>query len=478
MDRIYLHSVLIVSLAVATCGCRKPPYSSPAALRDTNAYSMAIAPAAPPPVELALLEQTTASLDGETLVVTRPMRSGSTEPGDGFGHRLDRLGQGERLSGENAAFELVAISVNGASLSPMPTNQRANVALQFYSQGGKGLSREELMDLGFKEWQLTEYVDGSYSYSGDSYPKIKAWFGSRQHPPGYMTPVGLFDGATKQSLSGGYSYSQITADSFGSVELRPHAWHAVPLELVMDVELDGRCVVETNSEPGTIIAVPGGLVRLVGVWSGDARSWSSQNSSSSGTETMRISLRQRESQASAVAVFVTEPQGLAVHFDLCDEQGNSFEGNGGGTAGGIRVVGLRANAPEVKRVRLAVSTNHHRVLLTLPPVPNLPAGNQPVQNLFDVPVPMVKFQTEYQLRDYIGQLTQMKFAYFSAGNTMPTNVFPMVLTNVTAADLLALYQRHLTNNLMVAVDEKKLEIRVEPTPLERAKRWVRQKLRF
>ena len=66
-----------------------------------------------------------------------------------------------------------------------------------------------LKALGFKEWQLTEYVDGSQGWSGDSFPAIKVWFGCQESPPGYVTPVGLFDARTRQSLSGGYDFENM-----------------------------------------------------------------------------------------------------------------------------------------------------------------------------------------------------------------------------------------------------------------------------
>ena len=109
-------------------------------------------------------------------------------------------------------------------------------------------------------------------------------------------------------------------------------------------------------------------------------------------------------------------------------------------------------------------------------LPGLAPAGQPVQNLFDVTVPRATFQYEYQLRDFIGQVTEMKFVYPPGGDSMPTNLFPLAVTNATAAELMLFYQGHLTNSLRITVDESRQQIRCEPTPLEKVKRWVRQKL--
>jgi hypothetical protein len=88
----------------------------------------------------------------------------------------------------------------------------------------------------------------------------------------------------------------------------------------------------------------------------------------------------------------------------------------------------------------------------------------------------VNFGREYELREFVADLTQMKFSYPSIGDTMPTNLFPMTLTNVTPAEVLTLYRRNITNTFTVVVDAQKQEIRVEPTMFEKARRWVMQKL--
>ena len=329
--------------------------------------------------------------------------------------------------------------------------------------------------MGFREWQLTKYVSERISYIGETFPELKVWFGSKQRPPGYVVPIGCFDAQTKRSLVKGYSYSQVSRDSPGYVELRPRVWHAAPIEVVLDVQLHEKVVVQTNATAGMTVPVPGGLVRLVGIWDGEGNSWSSQGGTG-GMETMRVNLRQSKGETNAMAVFLTEPSGLAVQCELLNEKGKIAPGRSGSSSGSMRMVGLLGRAEDVKWMRFTVYTNHHRVVLRIPPIPNLPSAGQNVANLFETPIPLAVIDSEYELRELIGGLTQMEFRYPSFGYSIPTNVFPVTLTNATPADLMTFYRRNLTNNCTFVVDEKKQEIRFEPTLLEKARQWVKQKL--
>jgi hypothetical protein len=471
---LFFQLLLLGLLGLVIGGCERRPYSSPTALRDTNAYFKALSPAVPATINSSALDQITATLDGSAVVISRPVATGAVEPSDGFEHGLKRLAPGEKLEGKDATFELVALSVSGPGISPAPPNGERYVPVDFFAPDGSLLSKEQLKTLGFRDWHLKEYVgDGRRDY-WDSFPELKVWTGSSRRLPGYVRPVGLFDAYTKQSLVSGYSYSQVSSNDHGYVEVRPRAWHATPLDLMLDVELDGKVTIQTNATAGMNVPVPGGIVRLVGIWEGDRSSWSSQ--SGSGTETIRLTLSESKEKAKGMAVFAVEPTGLAIHYALLNEQGKDFGGGGGGTSGSLRMVGFEGRVQDVKWVRFTVYTNHQRVVLRLPPIPRLPGAKQNYANLFDVPVPLVNFGREYELREFVADLTQMKFSYPSIGDTMPTNLFPMTLTNVTPAEVLALYRRNITNTFTVVVDAQKQEIRVEPTMFEKARRWVMQKL--
>lgn len=475
-----LRSLALASAGLAMlllAGCNRPLHSSPTAQRDTNDYFKATSPQAPRAIDLQALDQITARIDGNTLIATMQSTTGD-DSNDGFEHPVRRLKPGEKLTGTDASFEFIAFSVSGPGISKLEkTNSHGHFPLEFFSPAGKLLSEPELKSLGLRDWDLTDSLD-RHGTINDAFPKLSLLFGSTQQPPGYYSPVGVFDARTKKSLVSGYSYSQIAKGSLGRTEVFPRAWHATPLEVLLDVQLDGKVIIETNVVEGLRVALPGGEVKLLGVWEGKSHSWGSRSGAAGTTSELRISLGASDREAESVALFATEPPKLAVHAEFLDEQGKVVDGGGGGTSGSFRLAGVRARVSEVKRVRFTTYTNHCRVALMLPPLPNLPAGNQNVADLFSVTAPEVQFEREYELRDFIGSLTQLRFAYPPGGDSIPTNQFPMSFTNVTPAQLLAEYRRHLTNGCTVIVDEAKQEIRVEPTLSEKVKRWIREKLQL
>lgn len=463
-------------VALAFTGCERAPHSSPTALRDTNAYFKAISPTAPRALDPQALDRVTVTLEGDALVATYPESPNANDESDGFSHVIEHVKPGQKLEGDGAQVEIVALTASGPGISKAPTNQDRSFPLDFFSPDGKPLSQEKLKNLGFQKWELLGYERDGYGNTDEMFPKLHVMLGSKKYRPGYYSVVGLFDARTKQSLVNGFGYSQIYSNSHGRVEVRPRAWHATPMELVLHVELDGRFAVETNPVPELRVAVPGGEVKLLGIWNGSSRS--SSTSSGSGQSTLRLDLHNSDKDPTAIAAFVTEPRQLAVHFELLDAHGEVLGGTGGGSLNAIHVVRLRGRPADVKLVRFTVFTNHHRVVLTLPPIPNLPAENQNVDNLFNVRIPRVKITREYQLRELLEGTTQMRFAHTSWQNGVPTNMFPMLRTNVTPAQLIAEYRQSLTNRCTVVVDGKKNEIRVEPTRLEKIKQWLKLKLRY
>ena len=463
----------LIAFAMLLSACNRAPLSNPTALRSTNDYAKAVSPISRGSLNAKAFDQISITQEGESLVVTLPS-SGGDDLNDGFEHVVKYLKTGEKLEGNGASFEVVALAATGPGISRTATNQEKAVPLDCFAPDGRRLSADELMAQGFRKWELSEQSIGSSGGVDYAFPKLRVSLGSIKRPPGYYSFVGLFDARTKKSLVNGSSYSGITTNQLGHVNVHPRIWHSTPIEMVLDVELDGKVVIETNAAAGMRVAVPGGEVKLLGVWDGSAYSWSSSSGGAGTQATLRMDLRLRAGETNAVALFVTEPPKLAVRIELLDDQGRELPGSGGGTSSGIRVVGLRGEATDVKRARFTVYTNHYRVLCELPPIPNLPVVGQPMANLFDVRIPDVQIQREYELRDIIGNMTEMTFAYPPFGDTMPTSLFPMHFTNVTASELLVEYDRYLTNSYRVIADDKKNEIRVEPTQFEKVKRWIQQ----
>lgn len=466
---------VLAILSLALAACKRPPQSNPIALRNTNSFAEAISPGVPAPLNLQALDVVQLKEEGQSLTVTLPEIRGKDQ-NDGFRHELKYLKAGEKLEGTDASFELVAFGVQVPGISR--TNRDKTILWDSFDSQGRPLSSDELRARGFNKWEFSDWNVGASGGIDDAFPKLRVSFGSIKQPPGYYSLVGLFDARTKKSLVNGSSYSGAAKGQLGHVTVNPHAWHATPMEMVVDVELDGRTMVETNAVPGMQVEVPGGVVRLLGIWDGRVNSWSSQTGWSTNPATMRLKWQQRDGETNSFAIIVTEPPKLAVHVELLDAAGREISGSGGNSGSGVRTLGLRCAAEDVKRVRFTVYTNHYRVVCEVPPIPNLPGAGGPVSNLFAVHIPQVQIQREYEFRELIGALVQMDFRNPIVGDTMPTTLFPLSFTNITPAQMLLEYERYLTNGYGVVVDEKKNEIRVEPTRFEKAKRWLMRLLRI
>lgn len=448
-------------------GCQPAPLSEPAAPRNDRAYRAAINPDAPAKRTGSVFESVTISNRANQVFISHAVSSNPADGSDGQSHRTHRLAPGGVLEGSNAAFRLLAYGVGHPQV--VVPNTGGRIPLEFFHPDGRPMARSEQAAAGLKPWHKEVWV------SGRTHPQLLAFFGETNRPPGGIRPIALFDARTKAQLTSGASWQEVSDRSPGKIQVEPRAWHATPLELVVDVELDGKFVREVEPTPNTRQVLPGGEVFFAGIWDGDANSTSS--SEEGKRRAMTIGLSMSDSGEKSSAIFVTDPLGFSVQIALLDERGRVIEGHSGMTSENIKAVGVATNAEAVKRIRFTVFTNHHRVVIPLPPLAGLPPENQNVRDLFDVRIPRAEIRNEYDFRSFIGHVTQMEFKY-SQTNVFPTGYFPRVFTNVTPAELLQLHGHLLGSERMFVVDRDKLEIRVEPPAWRKLWLWTKAKLRL
>jgi hypothetical protein len=458
-------TICVSALIALAVGCSRRPYSSPTALRNTNSYVKAVQGTSPGRLDAGAFDGISVSYETNRLTVLSPGPASGSES-DGFAHAIKCLKPGEALKGENAVFEFLGMGIAALTNFVKPEGQ---IPLEFFIPDGRRLSESELTALGFKKWERATYTSSRI----EMFPRAVFVFGSKAHPPGYFTMRGLFDARTQRPLTSGSSYSQVTSNYFGRIDVQHEAWHATPLELVLDVELDGRVTVETNLVTNAVISVPGGLVKIMGLWEGR----STGTSSYSGTPArFEFTLSASAEEKNSFLLFASEPPNLTVRAEGLDENGKVIDTAGGFGAGAFHSVGLKAHTEEVKQVRLNVFTNHYVVVIPIPAIPGLPPQNWQVRNLFAVRIPAVRLEREDDLRRLIGKVTEMEFVYPPFGDIMPKESFPILRTNTTPADLLAEYTRHMPWGFHLVVDEKRQELRPQQTDLAKAVTWVKQHL--
>ena len=453
----------LLSAALVIGGCKPSPRSDPTTPRKDKAYREAAAPEPPARRTNSAFGQITISNDVSEILIRRPGAPVLQANTDGQSHQTRRLAPGEIMAGSNAAFKVIAY---GVWLPSAPkTNGLGHPTYDIYAPDGKPMGPADQKRIGL-DAQRTRVWDRQKCF-----PDLRVWFGDTNHPPGFIRPVAVFDARTRAQLTSGASYGQVFADYPGNVRFELDAWLPTPLEMVVDVELEGKVVREVDVVPGSRHDLPGGEVFFAGLWNGDANSTSSRNDGSS--EFVTIGLRKDEDELRTSAIFLAEPPELAVHLELLGANGKVLDGGGGMTSGNVRILTLRTNATAIARIRLSVFTNHYRVVVPIPPLAGLPRENQNPRDLFEIRIPRVELRDAYELRRLIGKATQMAFHY-SATNTFPPGFFPCTLTNVTPGELLDLHRRILGPGQTFVVDRENQEIRLEEPPLHKAWLWLKK----
>lgn len=449
---------LLIGLLTFLCtSCGRAPLSSPTASRNSPAYQEALNSAPTGPVDPSLFNAlTVTNVQGALSLTWIPAPNMGNQAG--LPHRLVRLKPGAALTGTNQAFRLAAIGVG------YPTESQAgSVPLTFYTPAGRPMTPAQKDRLGLTPWQLKDHEPEA------NFPALVLFFGDTNRPPGYYSPIGLFDARTYADLTSGFGYSQVGKQSLGRLTLHPRLWHATPMKLILNVELNGRVTRDLAVASRARVKIPGGQVMLVGIWNGLANSWSSSGSR------MTMRLQPAAGKSRCVAVLATLPTGLAVHTEFLDSEKRVIRNQGGGSAGNIRLVDLSTNAAAVRWARFTVYTNQYHVVLPLPPLPDLPLSNRKVRDLFQVRVPRVHFEYEFQLRQFISDVTEMNFVY-GLTNVIPPQYFPATFTNTTPLALLDQYRRFLPVGYRFVVDPPKHQIRVELTKFAAFWRWLKQRL--
>ncbi|HEY1174067.1 MAG TPA: hypothetical protein VGH19_22070 [Verrucomicrobiae bacterium] len=125
-------------------------------------------------------------------------------------------------------------------------------------------------------------------------------------------------------------------------------------------------------------------------------------------------------------------------LEYLDAAGKKIETAGGGSSSSQIIQGLRGDLANVRKIRVRKFLSGHRVVLHLPGLPELPPGNQNVDNLFRVRAPMLKFEREYEQAEYIRRITQMDLAHISTPN-LPSGTYPRWFTNATPVEVLEDY---------------------------------------
>ena len=156
--------------------------------------------------------------------------------------------------------------------------------------------------------------------------------------------------------------------------------------------------------------------------------------------------------------------GAPVEVEVWGKNGKKLQGGNAGTSGNLMKVTVDGFADDIEEVRLKYYTKKYRVIFTIPELPGLPEQNRGVKNLFEVHVPYMNLQYEYDFQHGISKLLQMEQSHFALN--FPNAYFPSVRSNTTPRELFLEMEGLLANkDSQLVADPVKNEIRERKNPL-------------
>ncbi len=122
---------------------------------------------------------------------------------------------------------------------------------------------------------------------------------------------------------------------------------------------------------------------------------------------------------------------------------------------------------EVDHLRATVYKDVRRIVFEIPDIHGLPTKNDNLSNLFETLVPYMRIKNEWQFREAIEGLSQIRFGGRVPTFNPPPGYFPAEFHDVTSVELLDEYLAYGPKPQAVAIDEDKRRFVLESPLLER-----------
>ena len=278
----------------------------------------------------------------------------------------------------------------------------------------------------------------------------------------------LFDARTHAQLVWGYSSGRRSRGLEWMIE--PHIWHETPLDLVLDISVGPLEEEEMAPQQGNSFSV--GPVTYQLLYCSGGLSTSTHSSGSSGkmeymefVEWTPAITKKKES----VFLFKSNNRVDQKNFEITylDAENKPLNTSAGGHSSQYLFDAVYGDLAEVKKIRVRKYPVAHRIIYRLPGLPLGVPSNQKVDNLFQASVPMLRFDYEYEQKEFIQRVAQVEFGSFPRTN-LPAGTYPRYFTNATVADVLKDYEKLMGAQGQAYVNQEKLQIEVgkRPWPLE------------
>jgi hypothetical protein len=290
-----------------------------------------------------------------------------------------------------------------------------------------------------------------------------------------LVGVQAFDARTQAPVSFGGDREEIRGARY-RIEIPLALWHDTSLELVLDFMVGPAQVFDFPARPGTRQTFPDGMVELVAVAKGSARSQSFHLTSSRDTITLQFDCSPAKSLVSAV-FFCQPPLDPAPFWlELLDTQGRKIQSWGASNLGKCILKTAFVSRTKLARVRLRYFPHHYRMLFRLAGLPGLPPENAAVTNLLKVRVPFAHFSNSHELSLWLERMLQVQMTQQQYPKPAP-GTFPLSFTNATVGEILTAHLKLHPPGTVVRFDPERGTLDLGPSRLyelfKQVKKWFR-----
>lgn len=426
-------------------------YVSATAIGDDSDYRKILGPAEPAPEKIGNLLKTLKIIRANDRV--RIEYPNSVYPSSRLlNYTVHRVGGAEGATTAEGDFRLIHQGIGYGEFPPNDLQRYStDVPARYFDPGeGTELSTNEVA-------RLMESHDPSLSFRG-TFPSVKFLFEYPKDEKLKVIGYHLFDARTKTRLTGGYSWGG--NDGKAHVQMNVKKWHAGPVELVVDLATGPTEVIEIPPKEGEVIRQPDWELQLAAVVEGDDSGTSSGSSGTNSYVELRFKKNEDKRRPEISFLFLGDPWAyhLPVDLEIIDKDGKKTDDGGGGSSGRYVRKGTRGKLEDIGFIRATIYKKVRRVVFELPTIYGLPNENDNLQNLFDLRIPYVRVKTQWEFREAIEGMTQLKFAARSPTFKPPPGYFPMEFHDVTPLDLLDEYLAQSPTPQAVAVDEEKRKL--------------------
>ncbi len=307
-----------------------------------------------------------------------------------------------------------------------------------------------------------------------AFPKVRFLFGHRADEELKIIAYHLFDARTKASLSGGFSWGD--QDGLAHVEMDVRRWHSGPVELAVDLAVAPVEMVEIPAKEGAVIRQPAWDLHLAAVTEGDSGTSGGSTSTNSFVEIR--AKRTNDDRPEISFLFLGDPWAyqLPIEIEVIGKDGKPMQSSGRSSSGRYIMKSVRGEPGEVDHIRAKIYRDVRRVVFELPTIHGLPNENDGLKNLFDARIPHLRFKSQWEFRQAIEGLTQLRFGSPAPPFQPPAGYFPKEFHDVTPRDLLEEYLAYGTKPQDVAIDGEKRALILDETPIQKLIRQLKKLL--